>query len=88
MATEGIIGPEHLDSGVPPMAPADIDIGSEVRREVPLHQILADVERRAIIEALQQSNGDHGEAARRLGIYRGVLEEKIREHGIGRPASL
>jgi two-component system, NtrC family, response regulator AtoC len=82
MCSAGIIGPEHLDVGGPPPAPADVDIASLVRQETPLRQVLGQVERRMIAEALRQAGGNRTEAARMLGIYRGMLDEKIKDFGL------
>ncbi len=85
MASEGVIGPEHLDWTAPPASPREFDVAELARRGVSLQRALAEVERDLIAEVLRQTGGDHAETARRLGIYRGVLEEKLREYGIGRP---
>ncbi len=84
LASEGVIGPEHLDWTAPPAAPRGFDVVELARLGVPLQQALAELERELIAETLRQAGGDHAEAARRLGIYRGVLEEKLREYGVGR----
>ncbi|HVW91567.1 MAG TPA: sigma 54-interacting transcriptional regulator [Devosia sp.] len=46
---------------------------------------LADAERRAILEALEASDGQKPVAARRLGISRSQFYDKLRRYGIGIP---
>jgi two-component system NtrC family response regulator len=59
-----------------PVAP---DSGSE---KLTLREAVARLERRMISEALQQTNGNRSEAARRLGIARAQLYAKLQEFGI------
>ena len=66
----------------PPLSPADLDLADLVRRQVPLERVLEDVQRRMIAEALHQAGGDRTEAARRLGLYRKRLDEKVVELGL------
>jgi len=47
-----------------------------------LREAVARLEQRMIAEALQRSNGNRSEAARRLGIARAQLYAKLQEFGI------
>ncbi|MGC4092921.1 MAG: helix-turn-helix domain-containing protein [Polyangiaceae bacterium] len=47
-----------------------------------LHEAVARLERRMIVNALRDSQGNRSEAARRLGIARAQLYAKIEEYGI------
>ena len=49
----------------------------------PLKVLMADTERRAIIQALEQTGNNRAEAARILGIHRTGLYQKMRKHDIG-----
>ena len=42
-----------------------------------------ELERRRLVDALQQAGGKKGDAARRLGVSRTTLWRKLREHGLG-----
>jgi len=44
---------------------------------------LRETERRAILRALEETNWNKHEAARRLGVSRSTLYSKIRRHGLG-----
>ena len=60
-------------------APAPPDSESE---KLTLREAVARLEHRMISEALQQTNGNRSEAARRLGIARAQLYAKLQEFGI------
>ena len=49
---------------------------------MPLKEVLADVEKQLIMEALNQAHGNRSQAAKLLGIYRRLLYTKMREYGI------
>lgn len=72
----GVIAEEHID-----LSGADnrrfIDIGQRMRKGETLAELLEDVERRAITEALTQSDGDRAAAATLLGIELDDLRERL-----------
>jgi DNA-binding NtrC family response regulator len=49
---------------------------------VPPHRTLAEIERLAIQQTLERTNGNKQEAARILGLYRPTLYSKMRKHGL------
>jgi two-component system response regulator AtoC len=59
-----------------------VNIEEKVRQQTPLKEILADVEKQLIMEALNQAQGNRSQAAKVLGIYRRLLYTKMREYGI------
>ena len=59
-----------------------IDIASSVRSRTPMREVLQDVERQMIREALRQSSGDRVAAASVLGIEMADLTEKLGNYGI------
>ncbi len=59
-----------------------VDIGRLVREGTPLMEILEQVEKQALTEAMQSSKGDRSEAARLLGLERPVFYEKLKEFGL------
>jgi two-component system response regulator AtoC len=59
-----------------------LDIGRLVRDGTPLMEILEQVEKLALTEAMQTSKGDRSEAARLLGVDRPVFYEKLKEFGL------
>ncbi|HKP54181.1 MAG TPA: sigma-54 dependent transcriptional regulator [Chloroflexia bacterium] len=59
-----------------------MDIGRLVREGTPLMEILEQVEKQALTEAMQSSKGDRSEAARLLGLERPVFYEKLKEFGL------
>ena len=59
---------------------------------IPPHRTLAEIERMAIVQALQRTSWNKQEAALQLGLYRPTLYSKMRKHkirdeGRGRRAS-
>jgi two-component system response regulator AtoC len=72
----GVIAEEHID-----LSGADnrrfIDIGQRMRKGETLAELLEDVERRAITEALTQSDGDRAAAATLLGIELDDLRQRL-----------
>jgi two-component system response regulator HydG len=46
-------------------------------------QSLEEVERQAVMATLEASKGNKSEAARRLGITRATLHNKMKKYGIG-----
>ncbi len=82
-----VILPEHLDlAHAAPQGggggPVGLDVAALVREAVPLKQVLADVEKAMIVEALQQAEGNRSEAARNLHVYRRLLYQKMEEYGV------
>jgi two-component system response regulator AtoC len=59
-----------------------IDVARLVRENTPLAEILGQVEKLALTEALQASDGDRSQASRALGLDRPVFYEKLKEYGL------
>jgi two-component system response regulator AtoC len=59
-----------------------VDIEETIRRQVPMKDVVADVEKGLILEALRQAQGNRTQAAKTLGIYRRLLYAKMKEYGI------
>ncbi|MBN1273386.1 MAG: hypothetical protein JXB26_14050 [Candidatus Aminicenantes bacterium] len=53
-----------------------------MRDKIPLRRLLSSLERRIIIRALGQVNGNQTEAAKILGVKYTTLNEKIKKYGI------
>ena len=53
---------------------------------LPATATLAEIERMAILQALQRTNWNKQEAALQLGLYRPTLYSKMKKHGITSPA--
>jgi len=74
----------------PYIEPADLAIASVVAREhkspavqgVPLKEAVRDLERRVILAEVKACDGNRKEAAKRLGINRTTLYNKLHEYGI------
>jgi transcriptional regulator of acetoin/glycerol metabolism len=49
---------------------------------LPAHRTLAEIERMAIVQALERTNWNKQEAAAQLGLYRPTLYSKMRKHEI------
>ncbi len=60
-----------------------VDVEAALRRGQSLPSLLGSVERRAVLFAVQECNGDRGAAARFLRIERDELEEKLRRYEAG-----
>jgi two-component system response regulator AtoC len=73
--------PEHLEIEEPQILGRDPDAPDQAAA-VPLRALLAEVERRAIRQALVHCSGNRTRAAERLGISRRQLFEKIREYDL------
>ena len=61
---------------------AIVDVGRLVNDGAPLAEIVGEVEKMALTEALSAAEGDRGRAARILGIDRPVLYEKLKDYGL------
>ena len=59
-----------------------VNIEEKVHQQVPLKEVLSEVEKQLIMEALNQAQGNRSQAAKMLGIYRRLLYTKMREYGI------
>ncbi|MDQ6693842.1 MAG: sigma-54 dependent transcriptional regulator [Chloroflexota bacterium] len=59
-----------------------VDIGRMVNEGTPLAEIMGQIEKMALTEAMQASKGDRSEASRLLGIDRPEFYEKLREYGL------
>jgi two-component system response regulator AtoC len=59
-----------------------VDIARLVRESTPLAEILGQVEKSALAEAMQAAKGDRAEAARLLGLERPALYERLKEYGL------
>lgn len=81
LAQGGVISAEHIS-----FAGTDgrrlIDIGERVRRGVDLPEMLADVERTAIEEAISAADGDRKEAASLLGISISEMNKRAKSVGL------
>lgn len=55
----------------------------EALLDLPFHESIANWERRLVDHALRAANGNKSDAARRLGIHRRLLYEKLQQFGIG-----
>jgi DNA-binding NtrC family response regulator len=80
----GPLRASELDAALlAPARPCDPRSGAPVVTKSPnLRQELAELERREINDALEQTGGNVARAARRLCIPRGTLRHKIRKHAL------
>jgi two-component system response regulator AtoC len=76
--------PDHLREDPTIDAPL-VPSASDPAGPVPLRALLAEVERRAIAEALRACGGNRTKAAERLGISRRQLFDKVREYDLQVP---
>lgn len=77
MAQGGVITSQHLLLSDNPQS-RFVDVRELVRQKKELHDIIDEVGRMAIIEALEQSKGDRLEAANTLGLSRSELQEQMK----------
>jgi DNA-binding NtrC family response regulator len=56
--------------------------GGDAAFTIPPHRTLAEIEKTAIEQTLERTNGNKQEAAHILGLYRPTLYSKMRKHGI------
>jgi DNA-binding NtrC family response regulator len=70
--------PEGLDLSLLPGVS-----GAEERAALPLRERVQAYERGLVIEALREARGNRSEAARRLGVSRVTLHDKLRRYGLG-----
>jgi DNA-binding NtrC family response regulator len=78
LARGRIIGVEDLQASASPASPA----AGPASGSLLLRDILAETERRAIAQALEQEKWNRTQAARVLGISRRQLFDKIRQYGL------
>jgi len=79
---DDLVGPELLEhlKSQPPLTPGGA-------RTALAGRTLKDIERQAILETLKLTGGNKAEAAKRLGISRRALYDKIDKYGVSRPGS-
>jgi two-component system, NtrC family, response regulator AtoC len=81
-----VITPEDLEMAPGPgQAMAGVDVVALVRSGAGLAQVLADLERALLAEALRQAEGDPDEAGRRLGLLPGAMRDKLAAYNLDRP---
>src|SRR5207247_5537307 len=81
MSQGGVITSHHIlisSFGDRPM----VDVARLVRESTPLAEILGQVEKMALTEAMQAAEGDQSQASRLLGIERPAFYEKLKEYGL------
>jgi two-component system response regulator HydG len=92
-AMEGLVAlspPEGLDLGLLPGAARTAEATEAATpapgaAALPLKQRVEAYERGLIVEALRAAHGNRSEAARRLGMSRVTLHDKLRKYGLGAP---
>ncbi len=81
--SQGKIITSQLLSLEPGRTSSQIDVAQQVRKGVPLSDLLHEAEQMALTEALRQCDGDHRQAAQRLGMSLATLQGKLKEFSIG-----
>ena len=81
MSQGGIVTSHHLLFS-PNTERKFIDVTRLVREKTPLADLLADTERAALVEALDQARGDRSEAARMLAVPRPDFYAKLKEYDL------
>ncbi len=69
--------PEGLDLALLP------GLGAAAKGPLPLRERVQAYERGLVVEALREARGNRSEAARRLGVSRVTLHDKLRRYGLG-----
>jgi DNA-binding NtrC family response regulator len=90
LATDGIIQPENLElpraagttSSRVGAAAGEIFIGATAAAAGSYHQQVETLRRQLVVEAIAAADGNHAEAARRLGISRQALSYLVRQLGL------
>jgi two-component system, NtrC family, response regulator AtoC len=81
LAQGTVIGEDHIR-----FSSADqrhfVDVADRVRKGTPIAEVLHEVERKMLIEAIGQSNGDRVASAALLGIELKELQSKLEEYGV------
>ncbi len=80
-----VILPEHLDPAGPAASPSLPGGSRPDDPPLPLRAVLAEVERRTIQDALSSCEGNRTRAAKRLGISRRQLFDKVKEYDLHVP---
>ncbi|MBA2353324.1 MAG: sigma-54-dependent Fis family transcriptional regulator [Acidobacteria bacterium] len=78
-------GQELLPEDLPESVCATQTPGTSPPDALPMTATLAEIERMAILQALQRTNWNKQEAALLLGLYRPTLYSKMKKHGIQSP---
>ncbi len=79
LADHGVIEPGHLPAAVGAGASRTSRASSGAQS---IDDRLADVERRALLDALEAEDGNQTRAAKRLGVSRSALIHRMRKHGL------
>jgi two-component system, NtrC family, response regulator AtoC len=87
LARGSVITPQHIVFTGAPARRDEVepDIAARVASGVRLKEIVADTERQAIQAALQGAADNRTQAAKQLGINRGLLYAKMKEYGLDAP---
>jgi DNA-binding NtrC family response regulator len=83
LARGSVITPQHIIfTGAPLKSEEHVADGIEelISSGARLRDIVADVERQAIVAALRSAAGNRSQAAKQLGINRGLLYAKMRQY--------
>ncbi len=81
-------GPELQAEDLPESVVVSTAAGPVVPDAWPATATLAEIERLAILQALQRTNWNKQDAAQQLGLYRPTLYSKMKKHGITSPPRL
>lgn len=82
MAQGGVLTSHHIIFSGRSERSKIVDVARMLREQAPLRAIVAEAEKLAIIEALEQANGDRSKAAATLGINRQQLYSRMRDYGL------
>ncbi len=82
MAQGGVLTSHHIIFSGRSERSKIVDVARMLREQAPLRAIIAEAEKLAIIEALEQANGDRSKAAATLGINRQQLYSRMRDYGL------
>jgi two-component system response regulator AtoC len=84
LARGSVITPQHVVFAGAPARAEELkpDIAARVASGMRLKEIVADTERQAIQAALQGASDNRTQAAKQLGINRGLLYAKMKEYGL------
>ena len=81
MAQGGIITSQHLQL-TPAKQRRFVDLDQKLQANQPLQEIMADVEKQILQQALLRCDGNRAAAAKMLGLSQRQLEERLMEHAI------
>ncbi len=82
MAQGGVITSHHIIFSGRSERSKIVDVARLLREQATLRSIISEAEKLAIIEALEQANGDRSKAAAALGINRQQLYSRMRDYGL------